>query len=66
MRSREKRCPLPPTLRSLTLTLGTSPMPNSGHTATLRSAKIRQNRTSCVRKPLGDITCNKKGCGDMG
>jgi len=30
--------------------------PNSGHTATLRSAKIRQSRTSYVRKTLGEST----------
>ena len=29
--------------------------PNSGHTAPLRSAKIRQSRTSYVRKTLDDI-----------
>ena len=28
---------------------------NSRHTATLRSAKIRQSRTSYVRKTLDDI-----------
>jgi len=28
---------------------------NSGHTATLRSANIRQSRTSYVRETLGDI-----------
>ena len=29
---------------------------NSGHTATLRSAKIRQSRNSYVRKPLSEIS----------
>ena len=32
---------------------------NSGHTATLRSAKIRQSRTSYVRKPLSAIALSK-------
>ena len=36
-----------------------APSPNSGHTATLRSAQIRQSRTSYVRGTLGDISALK-------
>ena len=31
---------------------------NSGHTATLRSAKIQHSRTSHVRKTLGETAVN--------
>ena len=34
---------------------------NSRHTATLRSAKIRQSRTSYVRKTLDDIALEGEG-----
>ena len=33
---------------------------NSGHTATLRYAKIRQSRTSYVHKTLGNIASNHR------
>jgi len=35
---------------------------NSGHTATLRSAKIRK-RTSYVRRPLAETSYGEKGGG---
>jgi len=36
---------------------------NSGHTATLRSAKIRQSRTSYVRKTLSEMAVAFKNNG---
>ena len=40
--------------------LGATPSHNSGHTATLRSAKIQQSRTSYVRKTLSEMLCLRK------
>jgi hypothetical protein len=53
--------PSPPTLRSLTLTSGLSPTPNSGHMATHRFAQIQPNGwTSYVRETLSEMAGLRK------